>query len=82
MIVVAQCKGTLIPFKENIFTACNGKIIVHKDIMVEQSEIQYRFIATYNDNATAKKVLKDMVTRYTMGAPVYYLPCADEAEKL
>ena len=82
MIVVVQNDGVLIPFKKFVFSVWGGNIMAAKDIIVAPSEVSPRVIATYEDNETARKVLKDMVTRYTMGAPVYYMPQADEAEKL
>lgn len=82
MKVVSQTGGMLIPFDKFCFAAFGCDIIVAKDILIKPSEIEHRDIATYKDNETAKKILKDMVTRYTMGAPVYYMPSQDEAEKL
>jgi len=82
MIVVSQTGGATIPFDKFCFSANGGNIVAAKDIIATSSEIMQRDIATYKDYETAKKILKDMVTRYTMGAPVYYMPSQDEAEKL
>lgn len=82
MKIVSQDGNIIISFDNFCFFTFGRAILANKDILIAPSEVPNRAIAKYENAETAKKVLKDMITRYTMGAPLYYMPSQDEAEKL
>ena len=82
MKIVSQDGNLIIEFDNFCILTFGRAILACKDILVKPIEVPNRAIAKYENEETAKKVLKDMVKRYTMGSPLYYMPTAEEAKEL